>query len=276
MSLIDHDNLEEFLDPRNYDIEEAAASRPAARFYGNLAAAHGGAVLEIACGSALVAIELAARGLDVTGVDLSAPMLAHARAKSVARGLSLDFFRADARDFDLGRRFDVVYMAGNAFQAMLTDHDQQALLSMVDRHLADDGLFAFETRNPGGHDLVDQAECEWQRYRDVDGVEVVVSGSQRYDASTALLHWTTWRRRRVDGVETVRTSRIACRFSDLAHVAACLARQGLVPTACFGGFDGEAFTPRSASMVIVARRADRPRRTAPAGPAAGSGPAPGR
>ena len=40
-------------------------------------------------------------------------------------------------------------MTGNAFRAFLSNADQEALLGRVNAHLHDEGLFAFETRNPG-------------------------------------------------------------------------------------------------------------------------------
>jgi hypothetical protein len=50
-----HDNLEEFDDPPNYDIEEGERSAARIAFYCDLAKTIGGSVLEIACGSGLVA-----------------------------------------------------------------------------------------------------------------------------------------------------------------------------------------------------------------------------
>ena len=50
-------------------------------------------------------------------------------------------------------------LTGNAFQAFLTRADQDALIATgVTRHLAPDGVFGFETRNPAGHDLGDEPE----------------------------------------------------------------------------------------------------------------------
>ena len=54
-------------------------------------------------------IELARRGLDVVGVDLDESMLAEARRKTP----DLNWVTGDLVDVDLGRRFDVVVMAGN-------------------------------------------------------------------------------------------------------------------------------------------------------------------
>jgi len=45
-----HDNLEEFADPPNYDIEEGERSAAWIAFYCDLAKMVGGPVLELACG----------------------------------------------------------------------------------------------------------------------------------------------------------------------------------------------------------------------------------
>jgi SAM-dependent methyltransferase len=66
-------------------------------------------VLDAGCGTGRVAIELAARGIDVVGVDLDSPMLGRARTKAP----HLEWVEADLCDIALGRRFDVVAMPGN-------------------------------------------------------------------------------------------------------------------------------------------------------------------
>lgn len=66
-------------------------------------------VLDAGCGTGRVAIELAARGIDVAGVDLDRLMLAQARAKAP----QLSWIEADLSEVDLGRPYDVVAMPGN-------------------------------------------------------------------------------------------------------------------------------------------------------------------
>ena len=55
-------------------------------------------VLDIGCGTGNHSLELAARGLEVIGLDRSAPMLAEARRKAAARGLALSLVEGDLRD----------------------------------------------------------------------------------------------------------------------------------------------------------------------------------
>ena len=122
--MIEHDNLEEFADPHRYDLEDTSDTGIA--FYTALAHETGGPVLEIACGTGRVSIPIARLSYQVTGLDLVPGMLALARSKSA--NLPIDWVQGDARSFDLGERFRLIFLTGNAFQAFLTNTDQQALL----------------------------------------------------------------------------------------------------------------------------------------------------
>jgi ubiquinone/menaquinone biosynthesis C-methylase UbiE len=170
--MIDHDNLEEFADPVSYDLEYGDETGVA--FYAALAGEAGGPVLELACGTGRVSIPLARQGFEVTGLDITPGMLDRARDKSA--GLPVRWIEGDARAFQLGARFRLIYMTGNAFQAFLEWADQEAMLARVHEHLHPDGLFAFETRNPNWSDLTtDETEAYWHSYTDSHGNEVRVS-----------------------------------------------------------------------------------------------------
>lgn len=54
------------------------------------------AALDIGCGTGFLALELAARGHQVTGIDLAPAMLGEARAKAAAQGHAVRFEEADA------------------------------------------------------------------------------------------------------------------------------------------------------------------------------------
>ena len=184
--MIDHDNLEEFGDSVAYDLEVGDDTGVA--FYEALARETGGPVLEIACGTGRVSIPVARRGFAVTGLDIVPGMLEVARSKSA--GLSTRWVEGDGRTFDLGERFRLVFLTGNAFQGFVTNADQEALLGRVHAHLNDGGLFAFETRNSrwGTREVRDEdhdglfvdletktEEEAWPSYVDAEGREVRVS-----------------------------------------------------------------------------------------------------
>jgi 2-polyprenyl-3-methyl-5-hydroxy-6-metoxy-1,4-benzoquinol methylase len=252
--VIDHSNLEEFQDPVNYDIEETAPSAERIAFYCDLASDIGGPVLEIACGTGIVAIPVAQQGLAVTGLDLARPMLEHARLKTSQAGLNIDWVEADGRQFELGKQFRFIYITGNAFQAFLRREDQEALLLCVRRHLLPDGIFAFDTRNPSGHSLNDQFEEEtWFSYTSIEGHNVTVSGIQAYDALAQVLHWTSYRRWNDGKGEQTRVTRIACRFTYPQELAALLHYNGLEIVRQYGNWQKAPLAAESSSIITLCK-----------------------
>jgi SAM-dependent methyltransferase len=273
--LIDHDNLEEFADPDDYDIRDPSDTGIA--FYTALAQETGDPVLEIACGTGRVSIPLARLGFAVTGLDIVPGMLARARSKSA--GLPVRWIEGDARTFDLGEHFRLIFLTGNAFQAFLTRADQEALLARVGAHLHDEGLFAFETRNPHWANLEARSEGEdWQlvlkqrgrglftnletrteeeagqSYTDSNGREVRVSRTQVYDHVTQILHWTTYRRWREGDQEQTKITRIAVRYTFPQELEALLHYNGFTILRQYGDWDLGPLSAASSSIIVVCRK----------------------
>lgn len=70
----------------------------------------GETVLDVGCGCGDTALQLAATGARVVGVDISEPMLAHARQRAKRAGaVNLEFLRADAYDYQFEPSFDLVF-----------------------------------------------------------------------------------------------------------------------------------------------------------------------
>lgn len=92
-------------------------------------------VLDAGCGTGRVAIELARHGIEVVGVDVDPSMLA--TAASLAPELT--WVQSDLAELDLGRRFEVVVMAGNV-PLFTRPGTQAALVADVARHVRPGGL----------------------------------------------------------------------------------------------------------------------------------------
>jgi SAM-dependent methyltransferase len=71
-----------------------------------LGLAPGMTVLDVGCGTGRHAVELARRGLAVTGIDISAGMLAEAQKAAEAAGVGVTWRRADATAFTADRQYD--------------------------------------------------------------------------------------------------------------------------------------------------------------------------
>lgn len=93
------------------------------------------AMLDAGCGTGRVAIEVARRGVEVVGVDISPEMVGKARAAAP----HLDWRLSDLAVVQLHRRFDVIVMAGNVVIFLKRESEQQVVQNMA-RHLAPNGL----------------------------------------------------------------------------------------------------------------------------------------
>jgi SAM-dependent methyltransferase len=102
-----------------------------ADFVGSLAV-H--SILDAGCGTGRVAIELARRGFDVLGVDADPNMLDAARRKAP----DLTWLEADIETVNLGRRFDLVVLAGNVV-IFLAPGTEGTVLANMARHVTVDG-----------------------------------------------------------------------------------------------------------------------------------------
>jgi SAM-dependent methyltransferase len=117
-------------------------------FYVDLARRQGGAALELACGTGQLSIPIAAHGLPTVGLDQSEAMLKVARRRASEVKAPLMVVQSDMRDFALNREFNLIFVARNSLLHLLSAADLVAAFGSVRRHLAPDGVFAFDIFNP--------------------------------------------------------------------------------------------------------------------------------
>ncbi|HOD14550.1 MAG TPA: class I SAM-dependent methyltransferase [Spirochaetota bacterium] len=105
-------------------------------------------ILDIGCGTGRHSIELARRGYNVTGVDLSESQLARAREKAAAERLAIPFLKHDARELPFANEFALaVMLCEGAFPLMETDEMNYQILAGAARSLKSPGKFIFTTLN---------------------------------------------------------------------------------------------------------------------------------
>lgn len=105
-------------------------------------------VLDAGCGTGRVAIELAARGIDVTGIDLDRPMLDQARSKAP----DLPWIEANLVDVAVGRDFDVVAMPGNVMIFVQPGTESLVVANMA-RHVRLGGALVAGFQLGRGYDI---------------------------------------------------------------------------------------------------------------------------
>jgi len=253
--------VEEYGDPVRYDLEygQPGADAP---FYRQLAEGVEGPVLDLACGTGRIALDLARAGHDVTAVDLSDAMLAHAASKPGAE--EVEWVQQDARELKLRPKFDLVTLAGNSFQAFLTNDDRDAVLKAVYRQLRPGGRFAFSTRFPQPLELARRVDVPelWHSYLDADGHQVVVSGTQHFHPVAQVMHHETYRQYAVDGSPAAAPTGVALRYHFPQELEAALKAARFQVEARYGDFDGSPLGEQATTMVYVCRKPEAVRRTA--------------
>lgn len=113
-----------------------------------IAADHSKRILDIGCGTGRHAIELAKRGYNVTGFDLSESQLRHARKKADEAGVTVELQCRDATKPHFSQEFDAAIMfCEGAFSLMETDEKNYDILKHASASLRQGGKFILTTLN---------------------------------------------------------------------------------------------------------------------------------
>lgn len=108
-----------------------------------------GTVLDLACGFGHHALELARRGYEVTGVDLSHELVEHAVSEAERRNLRVELLCADLRGLRLGRTFDVVLsLFDGAIGYFETEEENLETFAVISAHLKSGGRHLMQVPNP--------------------------------------------------------------------------------------------------------------------------------
>ncbi len=108
--------------------------------------ARGGRVLEFAIGTGRVALPLAERGIDVSGIEMSRPMVAQMRGKP--GGGDLEVVIGDMTKATVEGEFSLVYLVYNTIGNVITQDGQVEVFRNAARHLARGGRFLVEIEVP--------------------------------------------------------------------------------------------------------------------------------
>jgi SAM-dependent methyltransferase len=155
-------------------------------YYVNLALSSGGPVLEYGVGNGRIALPIARHGVDVVGVDHSAPMLRDLRERlqrepeEVQQRLRL--VRGDMRRVRVRRRFPLVLCTFNTALHLYGRVDVERFLSRVREHLAPGGRFVVDLSMPPLEDLARRPTQPYHapRFRHPTA-GVVVKNRERFD-----------------------------------------------------------------------------------------------
>jgi SAM-dependent methyltransferase len=224
----------------------------------------GGPVLDLGAATGRVAIPLAEDGHEVWAVDADHRMLAQLAQRAAAAGTEvaqrIRTVPADLRALSLGVRVPLAVAAMNTLQLLLEPEEQLRALRGVREHLAPGGEFWFDVVMPDAGEIT--ASLGVVRSDGVHpdpesgGLLVRTAWYEGWDAVTQTAEYTV----RIDAVaaDGAMTTRLRMHrvhlFTppELGHL---LARAGLEPLQCWGGFAGEPLEDGALHQVYRCRAA---------------------
>jgi len=145
-----------YTDPRYYASTYASRDEDVG-YYVTLALERGGPVLEYGCGNGRILLPLARSGLEVMGVDRSAPMVSDLRMRlklehpEARRRVRLR--RGDMRSWRVAERFPLVLCTFNTFLHLYTRQDVERFCARVLAHLTPRGRFVVDVSVPVPEEL---------------------------------------------------------------------------------------------------------------------------
>ena len=198
-------------------------------------------ILDLPCGQGRHAIELARRGYDVTGVDLSPFLLKVAEERGRVAGVRVRWLSGDMREPIAGERFDVVLNLFTSLGYFADEADDRKVVDAAAAMLVPGGRFLLEVIN-GERLMASFQEREWFT---VGQAAVVERRSLDRSARRMVVERT------VTTADETEINLHAIRLYSRHDVDAILRVAGFGRVDLYGDWSGEPLTPESLRVLAV-------------------------
>ncbi|HVE75243.1 MAG TPA: class I SAM-dependent methyltransferase [Actinomycetota bacterium] len=200
-------------------------------------------VLDLACGHGRHSIELARRGLHVTGIDLSEPSLQMAQQAAEEAGIHVELLHKDMRELDFNAEFDAVINMFTAFGYFSREEDDLHVLALVAKALRPKGGFLLDVANT----VRIFREYAGQAHRVLDDGTTMIE-DRSYDGATGRNN-VVWTFIAPDGSKSELNHSV--RMYTLPELMGLLSEAGLTFERAWGDFDGSVYSAFESRRLIV-------------------------
>lgn len=209
-----------------------------------------GLIADLGCGTGSFCLEMAKKGYEMIGIDMSAEMLSCARQKALEGGIDILFLNQDMTSFELYGTVDVVTCLMDSVNYITYKNDLKRLFRLVNNYLNPGGLFIFDINSPYKFEniLSSNVFCETDE-------EVSYIWQNSYDKASRLC--------RFDLTFFVREGELYRRFDEV-HLERAYARDelaellkaaGLKLCNVYGGFGFKKPSDKCERMFFVCKKA---------------------
>ena len=200
-------------------------------------------LLDVPCGAGRHALELAAMGYRVVGVDLTAPAIETARRKAAERRLQIDWLETDMRELPWQEEFDGAYCFFGSF-GYFDDAGNRRFLDAVHRALRPGARFLIETHVV--ETILPRFQKQgWSRFGDA-----ILLEERRYDHEQGRIEtdWTL-----VSGGKVTRR-KSSIRLYTYSELIRILVSTGFTHAGAFDTTTGLPFELNAARLCVVVTR----------------------
>ena len=240
--------------------ETAPTAQSNRRFYVEAYVAAGGPVVELGVGDGRIAVEAAARGCRVIGVDASPVMLRRCRKRAEQAGVGdrIELVETDFRTFRIDEPAALVTLPYHSIGHLTSLPAQRQMALQVFSQLQRGGRFIFDdfAMTPDAVARMRQVQLR-AAYPSADGTDNLLWVTSVVDEKTRSIEVITWEDHfTAEGrPEWRRYRRLELSWLDPDHARMLLLGAGFTIDACLGSFDGTPFSmDTAADQIWIARK----------------------
>jgi 16S rRNA G966 N2-methylase RsmD len=221
----------------------------------------GGPCVELGVGNGRITIEAARRGVDITGVEVSAAMRALCLKRAHTAGVAhkLRLVASDMRNFRLPKPASAIAIPFSTIGHVISLEEKAALCRHVASQLVRGGLFLFDSmvfdpKYAAANQNVARLRSEHADL--VTGEALVTWSTATYDHPKQGIRIIAWTDRiGSDGISTTRRyTRMDFSWVTPAQVRNLLEESGFLVEACYGSFDRAPLVADSKTQIWFARK----------------------
>ena len=211
-------------------------------------------ILDLACGTGSMTMELSRRGYDMIGVDASRDMLSVALDRKYDAELeSILYLCQDMKDFELYGTVGAVTACLDSINYLSGEGDIDRCFATVHNYLDPDGLFLFDVNTPYKFENI-YADNSYIHEDECDGRMTLCAWQNDYDRKSGLCRFYLSVFSEDEGGRYIREDEEQTeRCFERSELTAALERAGFEVLGVFGGFDFSEADSTDTRWYFVAR-----------------------